>query len=94
MTENAITRRYKEVGLPITLPHNQREAWQSYQAGNAAPLSLLPTNGDTCPAASMGGSYCGFPLLINGVCPNRSNHRDVIEAEAALSDDPEGVDPS
>ena len=79
MTTNATTRRYREVGLPATLPAEQRAAWEAYLAGRGAPLRLLPTNGDTCYAEAMGGPYCGYPLLIDGSCPNRNDHREVIE---------------
>lgn len=77
---NATTRAYARYGLPATLPAEQRQAWEDHQAGKAVPLRLLPKNGDTCHADSMGGPYCGFPLLIDGTCPNANEHRDVIEA--------------
>jgi hypothetical protein len=73
---NPITRRFLEVGLPATLPADQRAAWESYQQGKGAPIRLLPTNGDRCTAMTWGGAEagCGYPLLIDGECPNRSEH--------------------
>lgn len=83
ITPEAVTRAYERHGLPFTMPAEQKQAWADYLAGKGAPLRLLPTNGDACRAESMGGPYCGYPLLIDGSCPNRRNHRDVVEAELA-----------
>lgn len=81
MTPETVTAAYLRYGLPATLPDEQRLAWEAHEAGKAAPLSLLPKNGATCHADSMGGPYCGYPLLIDNTCPNYAGHRDVVEAE-------------
>lgn len=81
---NPITRRYQECGLPATLPAERREAWRIYQDGGAVPIHLLPTNGDTCDAATRGGVQCEWPLLIDGSCPNRAEHGQPVNPYATL----------
>lgn len=88
---NATTRAYERYGLPATLPAEKRAAWEDWQAGRGALLRLLPLSGDTCHAESMGGPYCGRPLLIDGTCPGRNDHRDVVEAELGeIEEDDDG----
>lgn len=72
---NHITERYLQVGLPATLPEEQRRAWEDYLAGRAVMTRLLPTNGDRCAEPTLGGSpACGYPVLIDGACVNASEH--------------------
>lgn len=73
---NPLTRMYQKYGLPTTLSAEQRAAWESHLAGRGAPLRLLPTNGDRCTAATGSPAGCGFPLLIDGTCPNVRAHTD------------------
>jgi hypothetical protein len=75
------TLAFRHFGLPATLSAEQRQAWEDHQAGRAVPLRLLPKSGDNCRADSMNG-LCGHPLLIDGSCPGRSDHRDVVEAQS------------
>lgn len=55
------------------LPQEQREAWAAHQRGEAVALRLLPHNGFDCYADTHGGT-CGYPLLIDGSCPNKPDH--------------------
>lgn len=80
---NPATRAYLRHGLPATLSDDKRAAWERHLAGQAVPLNLLPTNGDRCTAPTHSGSPagCGFPLLIDGSCPNASEHTDSGSSE-------------
>lgn len=55
------------------LPPDQRDAWDSYQRDEGAFLRLLPHNGFDCYADTHGGT-CGHALLIDGSCPNSTEH--------------------
>lgn len=72
---NHITQWYLDIGLPATLPEEQRQAWVDYLAGRAVMTRLLPTNGDRCSEVCLGGSVCGRPVLIDGSCVGSSEHR-------------------
>lgn len=69
----------------------KRLAWARYCAGEAVPISQLPTNGQHCPEATIGGVLCGHPLLIDGSCTNAYMHGqpdlDITDAmlDAALA---------
>lgn len=71
---NAITRRYKSLGLPATMAGEQRKAWDDFLANRGAPVRLLPKNGDNCRAATHAPLPCGRPLLIDGSCYGDSDH--------------------
>lgn len=73
---NPITTAYFRHGLPSTTTAEQRAAWGRHLDGQAVPLQLLPTNGDRCAAQTHSPVGCGFPLLIDGSCPNSDNHTD------------------
>ena len=60
------------------LPKDQRDAWEAYQRGEGAFLRLLPHNGFDCYAKTHGGT-CGYPLLIDGSCPNHTAHVTEVE---------------
>lgn len=72
--KNYLTEIYERVGLPATLPEEQRQAWVDYLAGRAVMTRLLPTNGDRCSEVCLGGSVCGRPVLIDGSCVGSSEH--------------------
>jgi hypothetical protein len=74
LTPEQLTARYRDFGLPATIDRAVREAWESHLAGQGAPLRLLPTNGATCAEMCRGGVACGYPILIDGTCPNVNDH--------------------
>lgn len=65
---NPRTRDYLTHGLPQGTTPEQCEAWKRHQAGDPVPATLLPYNDDTCSAKNSTGSYCGYPLFIDGTC--------------------------
>lgn len=74
----------------------KRLAWARYLAGEAVPLSQLPTNGQNCSEVTTGGLICGWPLLIDGSCICRWDHvdkndPDITDAmlDAALAEFPD-----
>lgn len=74
---NARTEAYQRYGIHAITNLCEREAWLRHLQGKTQPLYDLPTNGDRCTEGTVGGSSCGFPILIDGTCPNAAEHGEV-----------------
>jgi hypothetical protein len=82
---NARTDSYRRYGLHAIRDLHQKAAWISHLQGKTVRLHDLPTNGDQCTEGTIGGSVCGFPILIDGSCPNAPEHGEVeIEVTDAM----------
>lgn len=74
---NARTESYQRYGLHAIRDLDEKAAWTAHLQGHTVPLHRLPINGDRCAEGTIGGSSCGFPILIDGTCPNAAEHGEV-----------------
>lgn len=85
ITPEQLTQRFRDVGLPATLPQEQKDAWEAYKAGRGAPVRLLPKNGGLCTAWTRSALVCGRELLIDGSCYGDADHqRRALRREAVV----------
>lgn len=82
---NPRTQNYQRYGLHAIRDLDQKAAWIKHLRGETVRLHDLPVNGDHCAEGTIGGAVCGFPILIDGVCPNTPEHGEVeVEVTDAM----------